>query len=293
MSCPIQKGKFNRALKDLEAIASYCPDNLQLTAMRLEIENLKQRSKNQNSSEESESEEEDEEQQLNFSNLKKIDRKSVSIKVDKRKSRVTISGDTAFEYERNDDNEEKSNPSTSISKAQAKEMYLKTYRELEADDCAPPAKASNIVVKGAQRSKSILKNRLNNVSVILPEEKGERWGGRESKLVERLKDIDGKMITSNHSLEHAGKEVEFRKSLFASQERVESFQVAVEKKDKKGPRKSCLKRSSFEAAEKEVKARPARRSKFESMSRNSIDGVVIRNRKSIEVDPIKEDAEAK
>jgi ribosomal protein L24 len=70
---------------------------LQLTAMRLEIENLKQRSKNQNSSEESESEdEEDEEMMLNFSNLKKIDRKSVSISVDKRKSRVTISGDTAF-----------------------------------------------------------------------------------------------------------------------------------------------------------------------------------------------------
>lgn len=70
---------------------------------------------------------------LNFSNLKKIDRKSVSIMVDKRKSRVTISGDTAFEYERNDDNEEKSNPSTSISKAQAKELYLKTFREIEAD----------------------------------------------------------------------------------------------------------------------------------------------------------------
>lgn len=31
----MQKGKFNRALKDLEAISSYCPDNLQLTAMRL------------------------------------------------------------------------------------------------------------------------------------------------------------------------------------------------------------------------------------------------------------------
>jgi hypothetical protein len=38
---------------------------------------------------------------LNFSNLKNIDRKSVSINVDKRKSRVTISGDTAFEYEIN------------------------------------------------------------------------------------------------------------------------------------------------------------------------------------------------
>jgi hypothetical protein len=139
---------------------------------------------------------------LNFSNLKKIDRKSLSINVDKRKSRVTISGDTAFEYERNDENEEKSNPSTSISKAQAKELYLKTFREIEADESAPPPKASNIVVKGAPRTKSILKNRMNNVSVILPEDKTEKWGGRESKLLERVKDIDGKMITSNHSLEH-------------------------------------------------------------------------------------------
>lgn len=97
------------------------------------------------------------------------------------------------------------------------------------------------------------------------------------------------MITSNHSLEHSGKEVEFRKSIFASQERVEAVQVQVDKKEKKGPRKSCLKRSSFEAVEKEVKTKTARRSKFETMSRNSIDGVVIRNRKSIEVDRVKEE----
>jgi hypothetical protein len=45
------------------------------------------------------------------------------------------------------------------------------------------------------------------VSVILPEGEGEKWGGRESKLVERLKDIDGKILTSNHSLEHSSKEV--------------------------------------------------------------------------------------
>lgn len=63
--------------------------------MKIEIENQKNKNKNQNSSEESESEE-DEEKLLNFSNLKKIDRKSCSIVVDKRKSRVTISGDTAF-----------------------------------------------------------------------------------------------------------------------------------------------------------------------------------------------------
>lgn len=60
--------------------------------------------------------------QLNFSNLKKIDRKSCSIMISplqKRQSRVTISGDTAFEYEA-DDNYEKSNNSTSVSKEQTK-----------------------------------------------------------------------------------------------------------------------------------------------------------------------------
>lgn len=101
------------------------------------------------------------------------------------------------------------------------------------------------------------------------------------------------MLSSNHSLESGPKEVEFRKSIFASQERPEAVQIAVDKKEKKGPRKSCLKRSSFEAVEREVKAKPARRSKFETMSRNSIDGSVIRNRKSIQIDPIKEDREEK
>lgn len=51
-----KKGKFNRALKDLENVSSYCPDNLQITAMKIEIENLKNRNKNCNSSEESDTE---------------------------------------------------------------------------------------------------------------------------------------------------------------------------------------------------------------------------------------------
>lgn len=46
-----KKGKFNRALKDLEVISSYCPDNLQITAMKIEIENLKNKNKSKNSSE--------------------------------------------------------------------------------------------------------------------------------------------------------------------------------------------------------------------------------------------------
>lgn len=47
----MQKGKFNRALKDLEMVATFCPDNLQVTAMKIEIENLKSKNKNANSSE--------------------------------------------------------------------------------------------------------------------------------------------------------------------------------------------------------------------------------------------------
>ena len=51
---------------------------------------------------------------------------------------------------------------------------------------------------------------------MIPEERKDIYGGRESKLLERLKDIDGKMIASNHSLETSSiKEVEFRKSIFA------------------------------------------------------------------------------
>ena len=70
--------------------------------------------------------------ELNFSNLKKIDRKSCSIMAPPlsskgRKSRVTISGDTAVEYE-SEEVYEKSNNSTSVSKEQAKEMYLKTFK---------------------------------------------------------------------------------------------------------------------------------------------------------------------
>lgn len=55
---------------------------------------------------------------LNFANLKQIDRRSVSIALHPqgRKSRVTISGDSAVEYEAGDDGNDKSNYSTFISK---------------------------------------------------------------------------------------------------------------------------------------------------------------------------------
>ena len=88
---------------------------------------------------------------------------------------------------------------------------------------------------------------------------------RESRLLEKLKDIDGKMITSSKSIpsEKGEREVEFRKSLFASQEKeFTAVEVPQKKAGKGGARKSCLKRSSFEALQQEEKDRPVRKSKF-------------------------------
>ncbi|CAM6000183.1 unnamed protein product [Sphagnum balticum] len=53
-------------------------------------------------------------------------------------------------------------------------------------------------------------------------------------------------------------------------------------------RKSCLKRCSFEQAEQELRDKPARRSRFDMISSFNVDGTVIHNRKSVEVDSIKE-----
>lgn len=47
----MKRGKLNRALKDLEMVATFCPDNLQIAAMRIEIQNLKNKSKAPDSSE--------------------------------------------------------------------------------------------------------------------------------------------------------------------------------------------------------------------------------------------------
>ena len=87
--------------------------------MRLEIESLKSKNQEANSSEESESDEgEDDEVKLNFSNLKKIDRKSCSIVVPGghgRKSTVTISGDSAVVYEAPEDEEADKGSNKAIS----------------------------------------------------------------------------------------------------------------------------------------------------------------------------------
>ncbi len=61
--------------------------------------------------------------------------------------------------------------------------------------------------------------------------------------------------------------------------------MVADKPAKQG-RKSCLKNPSFELHELKEKERPVRRSKFEMLSRKSIDGAVIKNRRSI--DEIKE-----
>lgn len=261
----MQKGKFNRALNDLSTVASYYPDNLQITAMKLEVENLKNRNKQANSSEESDSDEGDEEDEvkLNFSNLKKIDRKSCSIVCPTagRKSRVTISGDSAVIYEAPEDNGEGS--SKAITGKEARDKFDRTFKELEAEGEGAEVKAAEVIVKKPSRSKSILKSRQQSIVQNLPETpppeepmaSDEKYGGRKSVLIDKIKDIDGKMITSNRSIEEGGssKEVGFRKSLFGLQQPGQSVLEAppAENKPKKagGARKSCLKRPSFEVAE--------------------------------------------
>lgn len=91
---------MKRALKDLETIYVFSPDNLQISAFKTEIEHLllKQGEKDISSDSEDDAED-DEELQLNFCKLKLIDRKSIDKSCMKeRKSRVTILGDTTFEY---------------------------------------------------------------------------------------------------------------------------------------------------------------------------------------------------
>lgn len=95
-----QKNKLKRALKDLETIYVFSPDNLQISAFKTEIEHLllKQGEKDISSDSDDDAED-DEESQLNFCKLKLIDRKSIDRSCMKeRKSRVTILGDTTFEY---------------------------------------------------------------------------------------------------------------------------------------------------------------------------------------------------
>lgn len=90
---------------------------------------------------------------------------------------------------------------------------------MENDVAAP---ASKIVAKANPRSKSILKNKLTSpLASLATAENKDNYGTRDSRLLDKVKDIDGKMITSAHSIgsEKGCKEVEFRKSIFASQEK--------------------------------------------------------------------------
>jgi hypothetical protein len=70
-------------------------------------------------------------------------------------------------------------------------------------DKEEPTVASKIVAKTGTRSKSILKNK-SNVSILnqpLQEiSQEQKYGGRESRFIEKIKDIDGKVITSQRSI---------------------------------------------------------------------------------------------
>ena len=143
-----------------------------------------------------------------------------------------------------------------------REKYCRVSKEIELEKDVPAA-ASKIVAKTNNRCKSILKNKCS-IQNSFSQEDEESYPVRESKLIDKLKNIDGKVISSNHSIEAASsqnvREVEFRKSLFNSQER-EFVTVMAEKPAKQG-RKSCLKNPSFELQEGKEKERLARRSKF-------------------------------
>jgi hypothetical protein len=90
---------LKRALKDLETIYVFSPDNLQISAFKTEIEHLLLKQGEKDISSDSDDAEDDEESQLNFCKLKLIDRKSIDkSRMKERKSRVTILGDTTFEY---------------------------------------------------------------------------------------------------------------------------------------------------------------------------------------------------
>lgn len=83
-------------------MSMYAPDNLHVAALKLEIKGLMSKKGESSSEEEEEAENDDvdEEEMLKFSNLRKIDRTSVSIMLTKgRQSRVTICGDIAIEYD--------------------------------------------------------------------------------------------------------------------------------------------------------------------------------------------------
>jgi hypothetical protein len=84
-------------------------------------------------------------------------------------------------------------------------------------------------------------------------------------MVDLLKNIDGKVISTNSYSERSSKEVEFRKSIFGSPEQFKVSTPSIVKSDKPKSRKSCLKRSSFDQIlemDKSVNSNEPRRSKF-------------------------------
>lgn len=82
--------------------------------------------------------------------------------------------------------------------------------------------------------------------------RGEKYGGRESRIVDLLRDIDGKVVLGNgqQRLSTTGKEVEFRKSIFGDPQQFKIAELGNTQKlavnKQKMSRKSCLKMPTFE-----------------------------------------------
>lgn len=86
-------------MKDLDVLTMYAPDNMQVVALKLEIKGMMTKPTGSSSSSSEEEDKVDEEEVLKFSNLRKIDRCSVSIMLPKgRQSRVSMGGDKFFTY---------------------------------------------------------------------------------------------------------------------------------------------------------------------------------------------------
>lgn len=132
--------------------------------------------------------------QLNFIKLKLIDRKSIDkSSMRERKSRVTILGDTTYEYKRDEETAAESKESENVE-----DKALRTYKEIELDDDSDGEQAPVIQIKAPRRGKSILKNKGTSIFIQGDsfEARRSRYLGRESKLITLVKNIDGKLIPS-------------------------------------------------------------------------------------------------
>lgn len=189
-------------MKDLNILSMYAPDNLQVAALKLEIKGMMaKKTESSSESEEKEEEDVDEEELLKFSNLKKIDRTSISIMLPKggrgRESRVTLLGDMAFEYIAEEDEEPRERMSYYLPPKTLRQKFIEITNEIEEDTQSSEKEEQTPVIKckANTRSKSILKNR-NSQLYINESEPIDNMKG-DDKLIEKLQDVDGKMIKAD------------------------------------------------------------------------------------------------